>query len=377
MNTITKLLVAFSILGFSPLASCGESTTEPPTPTTPSEGTDDNNNNNTDTNSSFTKGADISWVTEMENDGVKFYNSNGQETDCFQLMKDCGMNAIRLRVWVNPENEYGKYCDLNDVLNKAVRAQKLGLDIMIDFHYSDMFADPSRQNTPKAWESYSLAQLKTAVASHTKEVLTALKNKGITPKWVQVGNETTCGTLWPTGQLWDSNGDIANGWSNYVSLSNAGYDAVKAVFSNSIVIIHIDNAWEDRDWWFKKFKQYGGKMDMIGLSHYPQTQENKTWKEMNNLAITHIQEWSSTYNVPVMICEIGVKSSDESLGSTIISDFLTRAKSISNCSGVFYWEPQCYGNWKPTIYNTWGWGTYDMGAFTSNGRPSQIMNAFK
>ena len=140
----------------------------------------------------FVRGADVSWGTEMEASGKKFYTTSGQETELFALMKAIGMNAVRLRVWVNPLGYgYGAWCDQADVVNKAERAHEQGLDVMIDFHYSDFFADPSRQKMPKDWSGYTFDQVKAAVADHTKEVLTALKQKGVEPKWVQVGNETT------------------------------------------------------------------------------------------------------------------------------------------------------------------------------------------
>lgn len=331
----------------------------------------------TTSSSAFAKGADLSWVTEMEDDGKKFYNSSGTETDCFEIMAALGMNACRLRVWVNPENDYGAYCDKADVVAKAVRAKAAGLDVMIDFHYSDMFADPSRQNTPAAWEDYSLTEMAAAVASHTEEVLTAVVDAGVTPKWVQVGNETRNGMIWPTGQLWTDDGDIADGWTNYTTLSNAGYDAVKTVLPDAIVIIHINNAWADNDWWFTKFIAAGGKMDMIGLSHYPQSEDDKTYTEVNSLAVEHIQSLSASYGVKVMITEVGVKSSNETLANTVLSAFMTSAKQLDECAGVFYWEPQVYGSWKPAVYASWGWSAYDMGAFTSAGRPAACLGAFE
>ena len=124
------------------------------------------------------RGADISWCTEMENDGVKFYNTNGRETDIFALMKEIGMSAIRLRVWVDPATiGYGAYSDKADVVEKAKRAHGNGLDIMVDFHYSDFFVDPGVQTTPALWKNMSLDELKTAVANHTADVLQALKDE--------------------------------------------------------------------------------------------------------------------------------------------------------------------------------------------------------
>ena len=378
MKLKNLLLTGFLFLG---LTACGGGSDEPevpapgpapaPTPTPTPDPTPDNN-------LSFYKGADISWITEMEKDGKKFYNAAGKETDGFQLMKELGMNAIRLRVWVNPEKAYGNYCNQADVVAKAKRAKEAGMEVMIDFHYSDFFADPGRQTKPAAWEGKTQSELKTAVANHTTDVLKALKEAGVTPKWIQIGNETRNGMLWPEGQLWTDKGDIANGWKNYATLSNAGYDAAKKVFSDAIIIVHQNNAWEDLDWWFKKFKAAGGKFDMIGLSHYPQAESDKTWQNVNQLALSHIKSLANTYNCKVMVCEVGVKTqANESTAAQVLAAFMTEAKKVEACAGVFYWEPQGYGGWKPAYYSTLNWNAYDMGTFTSTGKPSKVMDAFK
>lgn len=321
----------------------------------------------------FVKGADISWVTEMEQDGLTFKNAQGVTTDCFQLMKEIGMDAIRLRVWVNPQVVF---CNKADVLAKARRAHAQGLKLMIDFHYSDWFADPGRQNMPADWDGKTLQELRQAVADHTVDVLQALKSEGIEPAWVQVGNETRNGMMWPAGQLWNEQGDLTDGWKNYVSLSNAGYEAVKSIFPEANVLVHIDNAWDDQTWWFDKFTQFGGKFDMIGLSHYPQTHQKLGWEEMNRRALEHIQLWAERFDCRVMICEVGVKSADEALAARVLTGFMTEAMKLEQCAGVFYWEPQVYGGWKPAIYNSLGWGAYDMGAFTSDGRPAAALDVF-
>lgn len=325
----------------------------------------------------FAKGADISWVTEMEDDGVRFYNHGGEETDCFLLMKELGMNAVRLRVWVNPENAYGRWSDQEDVVAKALRAKEAGLDVMIDFHYSDFFADPGRQTKPEAWKNLSLQELKEAVAGHTAKVLNSLMNEGVTPKWIQVGNETRNGMLWKDGQLWTETGDIPDGWKKYAELSNAGYDAAKAVFPEVIVIVHQNNAWEDLEWWFTKFRDAGGKFDMIGLSHYPYAEAEMAWQTVNELALNHISTLSKTFSRKVMIVETGVKTlADESEAALALKEFMTQARQMNECSGVFYWEPQTDGTWKPAYYDRLSWQAYDMGAF-KNGRPTSVMDAFK
>lgn len=138
------------------------------------------------------KGADVSWLTQMEKSGYKFYNDSGSQQDLFPILKAHGMNAIRLRVWVNPANGWN---NITDVVAKAKRAKAAGFDILIDFHYSDTWADPANQTKPAAWSSYTFDQLMSNVYWHTYNSLTTLKNAGITPKWVQVGNETNNGML--------------------------------------------------------------------------------------------------------------------------------------------------------------------------------------
>lgn len=324
-------------------------------------------------NISFASGADVSWCTEMEADGKKFYNENGQETEMMALLKQLGMNAVRLRVWVNPENEYGPWCDKADVLEKARRAQAQGLAIMINFHYSDRFTDPSHQIKPAAWNGLTMEQLKKAVADHTTDVLSALKAEGITPLWVQVGNETRPGMIFDEGKIdWNKSGSAA--WSGYIALSNAGYDAVKTVFPNAKVIVHIDRGPEDNVWFYNSFKQYGGKFDMIGLSHYP---DWTNWSSDNDKTANNIQKLNSTFKVPVMIVETGYSAWDEAREKSVMDDLFAKTKNLSGCVGIFYWEPEVYASWKPAIYSKWGWNAYDKGAFKSNGRPNAALSAFR
>ena len=146
----------------------------------------------------FAKGADISWVSEMEKDGRTFKKRDGKQADIFDVLKEVGVNAIRLRVWVDPT---GGWSGKDDVVRLAIRASKAGLPVMVDFHYSDFFADPSRQTVPKAWEADNADVTKMAkhVSDHTSDVLKALYDAGVAPAWVQIGNETRNGMLWPLG----------------------------------------------------------------------------------------------------------------------------------------------------------------------------------
>ncbi len=319
---------------------------------------------------SLAHGADISWLTEQEANGVLFYNNAGDIQDCMALCRDHGMDAVRLRVWVNHSTGW---CNKEDVLVKARRAAALRLRIMIDFHYSDFFVDPGKQQIPTAWKEYDFEELKDAVATHTKDVLSTLQGADITPEWVQVGNETRNGMLWPIGQLWDINGDIPDGWSRYAALTTAGYDAVKEIFPQAVVIVHIDNAWNNNNWFFRKLRANGGKFDMIGLSHYPMSYTDKSWKQVNELALANMKLLFEEFTCKIMIAEVGIKAS-HGAASECITDFVNTIATHQACAGVFYWEPQVYKNWKPAEYNALGWSAYDMGAFTPEGKVSDVLD---
>ena len=335
---------------------------------------------------SFAKGADISWVSEMEKDGRTFQLKAGTKADIMDVLKETGVNAIRLRVWVNPT---GGWSGKDDVVKLATRAAKAGMALMVDFHYSDFFADPSRQTIPAAWEAdkNDLDKMAKHVSDHTTEVLKALQDAGVTPNWVQVGNETRNGMLWPAGQLWTSSGDIPNGRKNFAKLLNAGYDAVKAVFPSCPVLAHLNNAFEDNAWWFEQVGNAGGKFDAIALSHYPQTESD--WQKCNTAALQRIQALSAKFDKDVIISEVGVKTpANESLAAQVLAEFMTEAKKINKCAGVFYWEPEVDGNWKPALFNLPDviykytgkketWNAYDMGAFTTSGKATSVMEAFK
>ena len=330
----------------------------------------------------FVRGADISWCTEMEASGRTFQTVNGQEMELCALLKEIGMNAVRLRVWVNPQGYgYGAWCDKADVLKKAERAHQQGLDILIDFHYSDFFADPKRQEKPKDWSSYTAEQMKAAIASHTKEILNALKEKGIEPKWVQVGNETNNGMILDNGKIdWNKSGSAR--YTDYVTMSNAGYDAVKEVLPDAYVIVHIADAYkaaESNGWFYREFKEAGGKFDMIGLSHYPDWTDwnsTKSGVASNTNAANSVKTLGNLFNVPVMIVETGYSLQDATKASEVMTDLFNKMKPLSQCAGILYWEPETDGAWKPEYYKTVGWKAYDLGAFTTDGKPTATLSAF-
>lgn len=303
------------------------------------------------------KGGDVSWITEMESKGFKFYYANGKEDDPISILKSLGMNTFRFRVWVNPKDEWNS---LPDVLNKVRRAWKAGAHIMIDFHYSDWWADPSQQTIPAAWKDYTLDEMAEALAEHTRNVLAAIKKEGIKVDWVQVGNETSNGMLWPMGQ---ANINPAN----YAKLHNAGYDAVKEVYPDAAVIIHLPNAQKlnDAEWLLGLLSENGGKWDIIGFSLYA---EPDNYSKMVDAAKNTIITLTQKYQCPAMLCEVGMGDSYE----TQCFNFLKKCFALENevpngmYLGTLYWEPQCYNDFNG----------YKMGAFTKQGRPGKGLDAY-
>ena len=379
-----KYFFLLSLFAVCSLTACGgdEAPVSPPVtpPENPNPPSEPGGSSTPDDVTAFVRGADISWYTEMAADGRRFFNSAGQERECPVWMREIGRNAVRLRVWVNPEKKFCQFSDIADVTAKALAAKQAGLNVMIDFHFSDWWADPSRQETPAEWEGLSLEELKVKVAEHVRATLSSVTAQGVSVAWIQIGNETRNGMMHPTGQLWNDQGDLPGGWTKFVQLYMAGYDAAKEICPEAYVMPHLNHAYEDNDWWFKRFKQAGGKMDMIALSHYPQADDaGQTWSALNSQAVTQIKRLAVAYAVPVMVSEFGVIQTNITLGTQVANDFMTKVKALGSsvCAGVFYWEPQVYANWKPSSYNTFGWAAYQMGAFSSDGRPSSILDAWK
>ncbi len=321
----------------------------------------------------FAKGVDVSWLTEMENDGKLFYDSLGRNKECLSLMQSLGCNAIRLRVWVNPADGWnGK----DDVVAKAWRAQQLGFRLMIDFHYSDTWADPGNQTVPAAWSNFSADELKAAVSSHTTEVLQALKDRGCDVEWVQVGNETRDGMLFNDGDT-AVTGRCSKNPANFAAYVNAGYDAVKAVYPQAKVIVHVDegNDLGRYTWLFGQLKANGGKWDVIGMSLYP---DHDNWAQLADACLSNIEKLASQYACGVVVSEVGM-AWDDTAAPDFMKKMVDGCKKISACEGIFYWEPEVYGGWKPASYDnhTPAWSAYTKGAFDAAGKPTAVFDAYK
>lgn len=289
----------------------------------------------TNTSFSILRGADIGFLTEMEKNGNTFFNTTDQQ-DLFAILKERNINAIRLRVWVNPAAP-NYYNGIKDVVAKAVRAKNAGMQVLIDFHYSDSWADPKQQNKPAAWSGYSLSTLATAVATHTTACLDSLQAYGVTPTMVQVGNETDYGMLWPTGKLPDS-------MANYATLYKAGYNAVKAFNSNIKVVVHFSRGYDNTNckYVLDGLIANGATFDVIAMSVYPtvnySTVMSNSYANMLNL--------ESTYGKPILVAECGYYQSDPKTTRTMIETLLNYVDSIPNNHGlgVYYWEPEAYNH---------------------------------
>lgn len=315
-------------------------------------------------NNSFVKGADISWLPQMEATGYKFYNDQGVEQDCFQILKDHGINTIRLRTWVNPsDDKTSGHCSKAETVAMAVRAQKSGMRVMIDFHYSDSWADPGNQKKPAAWVGHIFAQLLTDVYDYTFDVMSDLKTAGVLPEWVQVGNEIPGGMLLPEGS--------STNWSQLVQLINKGYDAIKAASPQSKVVLHVDQGNNNGRfrWWFDNAKANGVKYDVIGLSYYPFWLEGKPdytlsiddlGKNMNDMV--------SRYGKEVMVVEVGGEDSKPQNTYDLLMAVQQKVKAVAENKGlgVIYWEPEGAKSWSGYSLSAWG----------ADGRPTIAMNAF-
>lgn len=313
--------------------------------------------------STFAKGADVSWLPQMEASGVQFKDEKGNPKDCLQILKELGMNSIRLRVFVNPNDDKASgHCSKEETVQMAVRAQKLGFRVMIDFHYSDSWADPAKQNKPKAWENHSFPELLNDVYTHTFDVLSALKKAGVTPEWVQIGNEIPGGLLWPDG--------CTHNWKQLGQLLNKGYDATKAVDPKTKVIVHVDegNNIDKFNAFFDHVTQENVRYDVIGLSYYPFWIKKDYTETIADLE-TNLINLSKKYNKEVMVVEVGGEVSKVENTYKLLEATINAVRKVPNNKGlgVLYWEPQGIESWSH----------YNLNAWLENGQPSPALQAFK
>lgn len=210
------------------------------------------------------QGADVSYLTKLEEAGVKFY-AGEKEAEVLDVMKMAGVNWIRLRLWVDPD-ESQSYGNLTNTLRQSVRVKQKGFKLLLDIHYSDTWADPSHQKIPERWKDCKTSQeLYTRTVEYTAEVLDKFAAAGIVPDMVQTGNEITNGMLWPFGTT--TGGDC----KVLFKLLEGATSTVKAKCPETKIMLHLDTGGKPElsDWWFSQEKKYGVNYDVIGLSYYP------------------------------------------------------------------------------------------------------------
>lgn len=239
----------------------------------------------------YIKGVDISTLLEIEENGGCYFDFEGKKTEMFEFLKSCNINAVRLRLWNNPyddkQNPYGAGTnDLERTIILGKRAASAGMDILLDFHYSDFWADPGKQFVPKAWRGHGIDELEKDVYLYTKEVMLALKKEGIVPFMVQVGNELSNGLLWPIGKVPE--------YDNIHRLVAAGIKAVREVSPESRIMLHLDNGGNNELYrrWFDEYIRRGDDFDIIGLSYYPFWHGNfeALKANMNDIALRYSKE---------------------------------------------------------------------------------------
>ncbi len=343
ITTIFSVLFSASLL----LGACSE---DSPVTIKP-EGSDNNGPIEID-RTAFARGADVSWITWLESKGYTFANQDGVQKECMQLLRDdCGVNAIRLRVWVNPAEGWN---NIQDVAIKARRANKLGQRVMIDFHFSDTWADPGAQITPAAWVDLDLAGLKQAMTAHVNEMLTTLKNIGVEPEWVQIGNETRTGMMYPLGAA----------DANFAELIDNGYEAVKAVFPDAKVIVHIDCG--DQlglyTYIFDILNAKGSRYDMIGMSLYP---DPSNWQKTVDNCLANVKTLNTKYGKRLVIAEIGMDYREADAADAMMRAMVKGCTESGVVDGIFWWEPEA-----PAAEG------YMKGCF-DGGMPTKALDVFK
>jgi len=301
----------------------------------------------------FYKGADVSWVPQMEAHGYYWRNASGVKQDIFTILKAYGLSAIRCRTFVNPSSDPANgHCSISETAALAVRAKNAGMAVNIDYHFSDTWADEGHQNPPAAWKNMSYSQMLSAIKSYVISSMNTIKNAGVTPTWVQMGNEINSGICHPVGSV--SNPGQMTG------LLNAAHDQVKQVFPNAIVMIHLASPQHSSvAGFFSAFSSHGGKWDMNGFSSYGSASAAAG-------LVADMKSVSNKYGKPYMQVEFGGPVSDPSGTKTALKNYLTALKSNGG-QGLLYWEPEGYSPFTG----------YSMGAWNSSTRePTAAMNGF-
>ena len=315
-------------------------------------------------------GIDVSTYFEEENAHAKYFD-NGKEIQPLDEFTKQGVNHMRIRLWNNPYNKEGKpylggTCDYNNFIKLAHLAKEKGYKIVLDFHYSDFWADPGKQMLPKEWEGMSLEEVETILYEFTKDTLSKAKKEGIDIPFVQIGNEITNGMCWPLGRLIDKEDGTRDNYDNLIRLLKAGIKAAKEVYSDIKIIIHLERSYDQKVYheYFSQLQKHNVEYDIIGASYYPY------WHGTFDQFFSNMKMCKETFNKDIMVMELGygftledyiqtnngtsqLVINDDMLASSnfnkpypltvegqacFIKEFLQLARQ-NGISGVFYWEP--------------------------------------
>ncbi len=269
-------------------------------------------------------GADISFLPQLEDRGLKF-SDGGTQKDAIQILKDHGFNYVRLRIFNDPARDSGGYspkkgfCDLEHTKQMAKRVKAAGMKLLLDFHYSDTWADPGKQFKPDSWKNLSFEQLKLSLNSYTKKVIQELKDQGTLPDMVQVGNEINHGLVWPEGNV-----------SNVDSMSQliaAGIAGVKAVDPSVVIMLHVALGGQNDETVFFVDQMMARKIhfDIIGLSYYPK------WHGTLSDLEDNMNDLIRRYNKDIIVVEYSAKKQEV---NKLVFE-LSNGKGKGTC----IWEP--------------------------------------
>jgi len=278
----------------------------------------------------FYKGADFSWLPQMEAHGYIFKNSSGVQQDLLKILVGYGINACRVRVFVNPSNDPANgHCSPTEAAALAARCKESGMEVLVDFHFGDSWNSVGSQSTPAAWASLSYSAMRTTIGNYVENSLQLFKGKGVTPFGVQIGNEINSGICHPTGSL-SSHPDQMTG------LLNASYAASKKVFPSSAVVIHLGQPQkvDEIEKFFDTYKSNHGEWDISAFSSYG------SGSEVPGI-VDNMASYKTRYNKPVMQVEFGGPVTNPNGVRADLAAYVKGVKGFGGL-GVFFWEPEGY-----------------------------------
>jgi len=248
----------------------------------------DDNTNGPMVTETFYKGMDLSFQSELEDYNVPYKDANGNAVELLDFVKSKGTNLIRLKLWHTPQDGQNS---LEDVKSYAQRIKTKEMNFLLDFHYSDFWADPGTQTPPAAWQNLEIEDLKVAIYNYTKNVVQQLKAQNTLPEIIQIGNETDSGFLWDYGKVWN---EFNDNWVNYADLVTEAIRAIREVDTEDKVKIMLHHSSvENSIYFFNELQVYNLDFDIIGLSYYPQFQIKDldvVASKLNTLATTFDKE---------------------------------------------------------------------------------------